>query len=316
MSPNAETEFLNFLIELSARSEKLRDQVDKAPANVIERELSTLTSYWELLNGYSQQHGVDTSKYTSEIFEIRKNHRYIALVLETKPRGFFDKYRIEVIAKRLEMIVGFLRFFGFYPIGDLLLQVLRNIAGLLPSPTPRHLLLPPNPILYNEKQTEGFNKAASINVNQNTRPPKPQEKYMSERTPDYVKFSTTRTLLSQDIIHKNRKGIMVDIDMFFNQMANINCKVQLSYWLANGKPIRNRHEAGQAKIETSVIPNSESYEMKNAKFFMAYKRLSLGIGLYKCKVRINAIRSDNGQVLGNLQEIFFELSDPGSENLP
>lgn len=98
---------------------------------------------------------------------------------------------------------------------------------------------------------------------------------------------------------------MADIDVIFKGMTNINCKVQLSYWLANGKPIKNKNEGSLAMLEKFVIPNLENYEIKNAKFFMAYKKLSLGIGLYKCKVRINAIRSDNRQVLGNPQEIFF-----------
>jgi hypothetical protein len=186
---------------------------------------------------------------------------------------------------------------------------------LLPSPPPAPQL--PR-ILVNDKHTNKESPSKSQLINRGgTRPPRVQKEYLIEETPVYAKFSTTKVLIHQDFLHKNAKGLLFDVDMLFRDMTNTKCKVQLSFWLANGGPIINNITGGLAKLEKLITPNSEHY-MKKIIFFMANSKLGLGkldVGLYRifeCKILINAVRQDSGQIIGNKKEVIFEIKDVNS----
>lgn len=286
MNINPETQFLNWLATLSALSCDLADSIERSPASELEIKLRKLESRLKLIEDYGRQHNIDQLSYKHEIFEIKRNHELIAIRLEKKPRGFFTNSFIVSMAEKLEVVDGAFRIFGVPIFLTPVIRILRNLGSFftnqrsLPSPK------------YDEM---------------------PQVEPTKEPTVFYENFSITRLLLSQDYFYKSTKGMLIDIDVKFYDLTEINCTMQMSFWFANGKPIINRYQKTQAKLEKIIKPDAKDYDKKNMRFFMSYNTLGLGIGLYKCKLRINAIKSDNAQTIGNPRDEFFELIDPGTK---
>ena len=104
--------------------------------------------------------------------------------------------------------------------------------------------------------------------------------------------------------------MLIELDVNFHEVKDVDCVMQISFLYANGKPIMNPRKKTQVKLEKTIKPETNDYNMENLKFFMSYLTLGVGMGIYKCKLRINSFRVDTNKPIGNPQDIFFELIDP------
>jgi len=321
MNVNPEMQFIKWLAKLLEYYRSLTDNMERMQDDDIKKRLDELTSFLLQLEEHCKRHAVNLLDYKHEILELHRYHERVVEYVKNRPHGLFGRF-FEIAARVFDEL---LKLAHLPPVANLIREAVETY--FLPSPSPTPLL--PSPVYDEEPKKEVVKETipspithptprSTPSPTQNTRPPEPQKDHSSEETPVYAKFLIAKTSLFTDHIRNNAKGVLIDVDMQFKDLLNIKCKVQLSFWFADGRPIMDRYERDLVKLETSITPDSRYYE-KNVRFFMPNSKLGLGgldAGVYrkvKYKVRMNATKEDSGQIIGNKEEVIFEILDTSSK---
>jgi len=302
MNVKPEMQFIKWLAKLLEKYIFLINNMERMQQGDVQKNLDDFTSNWEVLQNYCEQHSINLFEYRHDILELERYHNRIVIYIKKKPRGFSNRY-LEIVTK---VIDEFLKFVHLPPLANLAREALEKL--LYPPPS-IPLLAPPEdePIIHEEIGYRTDNSTTSGNY---STPPKTPEKYKKEKIPTYNNFYVTKLVLHQGALYKSRRGMLIELGMKFYDIEDVSCLMQITFWLAaNDKAIMNLRSNTQVKLEKEVKPYTRNYDL-STKFFMSYSTLGLGTGLHKCKLKINASRLDNNELIGNTKDAFFELSDP------